>query len=130
LTKKSKKGAGFKGPWTHHTREPLMSPAWRAMSLPARCVLDRLEIEMMSNGGDAASNGRLIGTHSDFIKHGVPRNYVTTGIREAVALGFVVITEQGRGGNAASRRATKFRLTYYRFKIEADSMNVYDPTDD
>jgi hypothetical protein len=128
--RKSKKGSGITGPFVMHSRELLMSPAWRALSLPARRVLDRLEIEMMANGGPIASNGRLIGTHGDFIDYGVPRNYVTTGIRETVALGFVVVTEQGRGGNAASRRATQFRLTNYQFKIDPGSVTVLQPTYD
>jgi hypothetical protein len=35
-----------------------MSPAWRTLSLSARRVIDRIEIEMMNKGGDLKSNSR------------------------------------------------------------------------
>jgi hypothetical protein len=127
---KSKKGAAFKGPWVHTTRDLLMSPAWRALSLSARRVLNRLEIEMMSNGGAQSSNGCLIVTYTDFIEYGVRKDSLGSAIREAVALGLVAITEPGRGGNAAFRKATKYRLTYHRFKIAQDSTTTFEPTNE
>jgi hypothetical protein len=126
MTKKAKKGAGINEPFVMHTRAMFMSPAWRVLSLSARRVLERIEIEMMSNGGPEASNGRLVVTHDDFIKYGISRGSVAPAINEATALGFVEKTVQGRGGNATCREANRFRLTSYKFK-EAGTVH-YEPT--
>jgi hypothetical protein len=74
MSKKRKKGAAS-GPFVMHTREMIASPAWRVLSLSARRLLDRIEIEMMSHGGPR-SNARLPVTHNDFIKYGVRRNSI------------------------------------------------------
>ena len=88
----------------------LESPALGALSLSARRVLDRLEIEHMHHGG--ADNGRLQVPYSAFEQFGIHNNMIAPAIREAVALGFVRITEAGRGGNREFRRPTIYRLTY------------------
>lgn len=128
MSKKSRKGAPA-GPFVMHTREMFMSPAWRVLSLSARRLLDRIEIEMMSHGGPRW-NGRLPVTYGDFIKHGVRRNSIAPALREVVALGFVEITDQGRGGNAAYRKASKFRLTHHPFKEDPDGEVLYEPTNE
>jgi hypothetical protein len=128
MSKRSKKGAAS-GPFVMHTREMFMSPAWRVLSLSARRLLDRIEIEMMSHGGPR-SNGRLPVTHSDFIKYGVRRNSIAAALREVVVLGFLEITVQGRGGNAAYRKASQFRLTYHQFKEDRDGEVLYEPTNE
>jgi hypothetical protein len=128
MSKKSKKGAAS-GPFVMHTREMFMSPAWCVLSLSARRLLDRIEIEMMSHGGPR-SNGRLPVTYGDFIKHGVRRNSIASALREVVALGLLETTEQGRGGNAAYRKASQFRLTYHPFKEDRDGEVLYEPTNE
>jgi hypothetical protein len=128
MSKKRKKGAAS-GPFVMHTREMIASPAWRVLSLSARRLLDRIEIEMMSHGGPR-SNARLPVTHNDFIKYGVRRNSIAPALREVVALGFVEITVQGRGGNAAFRKASQFRLTYHAFKEDPDGEVLYEPTNE
>jgi hypothetical protein len=111
-----------------HTRAMFMSAAWRTMSLSARRVIERIEIEMMSNGGAGESNGRLVVTHDNFIEYGISRACLASAIREASALGFVEKTVQGRGGNAAGREANRFRLTSYKFKEHG--VTHYEPTND
>jgi hypothetical protein len=106
-----------------------MSPAWCVLSLSARRLLDRIEIEMMSHGGPR-SNGGLPVTYGDFIKYGVRRNSIASALREVVALGFLEITEQGRGGNAAYRKASKFRLTCHQFKANEYGEVLYEPTNE
>jgi hypothetical protein len=128
MSKKSKKGAAS-GPFVMHTREMFMSPAWCVLSLSARRLLDRIEIEMMAHGGPR-SNGRLPVTYGDFIKYGVRRNSIASALREVVALGFLEITEQGRGGNAAYRKASQFRLTHHPFKEDPDGEVLYEPTNE
>jgi hypothetical protein len=90
----------------------LSSPAWRALSLSARRIIDRISIELMNHGG--GDNGHLPVTYDDFEKYGIHRHSIAAGIREAAALGFIEITERGRAGNAEWRRPHLFRLTFAR----------------
>ena len=92
--------------------EMLESPAHRALSLSARRVLDRLEIELYRHGGKPEENGRLASTYDHFVEFGIERHAIGPAIREAVALGFVQITRQGCAGNAGYRQPTWYRLTY------------------
>jgi hypothetical protein len=97
-----------------HTIAMLRSPAWRILSLSARRMLDRIEIELADHGG--TDNGKLPVTFDDFQQYGIHRHAIGPAIREVVALGFVEITELGRAGNAEWRRPTLFRLTYRHTK--------------
>jgi hypothetical protein len=128
MSGKSKNGAAA-GPFVMHTREMLMSATWCVLSLSARRLLDRIEIEMMSHGGPR-SNGHLLVTYGDFRKYGVRRNSIASALREVVELGFLEITEHGRGGNAAYRKANRFRLTYQKFKLDPDGEVFYEPTNE
>jgi hypothetical protein len=109
------------GQFAARTIEMLESPAFRVLSLSARRVLDRLEIELAHHGGQ--DNGKLPVTYQHFHEYGVHRHAISPGIRECVALGFVEITEPGRAGNAEFRTPNLFRLTYKPTRVEA-------PTDD
>jgi hypothetical protein len=86
----------------------LEGPAWRALSNAARLVIYRIAIEHMSHGG--RENGNLTVTYDDFVGYGVRRSSISTAIRQAEALGFILVTERGRGGNAEFRRASKYAL--------------------
>jgi hypothetical protein len=88
------------------------SPAWRALSLPARQVLDRLEIELGRHKGRPESNGEIISTYEDFERYGIRKNSLAGAIREVVALGFVRITRKGSAGNENYRQPTLYLLTY------------------
>ena len=55
-------------------------------------------------------------TFDDFEEYGVHRHLITRALAELEALGFVVKTIEGRGGNAADRKAHQFRLTCHKFK--------------
>ncbi len=98
------------GQFAPHTIEMLRSPAWCTLSLSARRVLDRIEIELADHGG--VDNGKLPVTYDDFCRYGIHRHAIGPAIREAVALGFLEITEVGRAGNAEFRKPNLFRLTY------------------
>ena len=97
------------GQFAAHTIEMIRSPAWSVLSLSARRVLDRIEIEHAYHGGN--ENGRLPVTYDDFECYGIHRHSIAAAIRETVALGFAEITERGRAGNAEFRSPHKFRLT-------------------
>jgi hypothetical protein len=88
----------------------LESPAFRVLSLSARRMLDRIEIELAGHGG--TGNGKLPVTYDDFKEYGIHRHSIAPAIREIVALGFSEVTEHGRAGNAEYRRPNLFRLTY------------------
>jgi hypothetical protein len=90
--------------------EMLRSPAWCVLSLSARRILDRVEIELADHGG--VDNGKLPVTFNDFVRYGIHRHSIGPAIRECVALGFLEVTETGRAGNADWRKPNLFRLTY------------------
>jgi hypothetical protein len=96
--------------WVSYPRSMISSPAMRVLSLSAIRVMHRLEEEHMAHGG--AENGCLIVTHDQFIEWGIHKDSVSPGIREAVALGFVKITQPGAAGNEGYRRAARYLLTY------------------
>ncbi|MBR0697743.1 hypothetical protein [Bradyrhizobium lablabi] len=98
------------GQFAPRTIEMLESPAYRVLSLSARKVLDRLEIEMAHHGG--TDNGKLPVTYDQFQEYGIDRQAIAPAIREAVALGLLEITREGRAGNAEWRQPNLFRLTY------------------
>ena len=86
------------------------SPAWRVLSASAKKLIERIELEHAHHGG--TENGRLPVTYNDFVRHGIDRHAVSPALAEAVALGFVEVTERGRGGNAEFRRPNLFGLTF------------------
>jgi hypothetical protein len=90
--------------------EMLECEAYRVLSLSARRVLDRIEIELGHHGGN--DNGRLPVTYENFVDYGIDRHAIAPAIREAEALGFLEVTERGCGGNAEFRSPNLFRLTY------------------
>ncbi len=98
------------GQFIAHRTAMLQSPAWCALSLSGRRVLDRIEIEHAAHGG--AENGKLPVTYDDFEKYGMDRHAIGPAMREAVALGFIEITEAGMAANAEFRKPNQFRLTY------------------
>jgi hypothetical protein len=69
---------------------------------------------MAKHGG--TDNGRLPVTYDDFEAFGIHRHAIGPAIREAVALGFLQVTERGRAGNAEFRSPNYFRLTYRHSK--------------
>jgi hypothetical protein len=98
------------GQWSPRLIEMLESPAYRALSLSAHRAMARIEIELASHGGN--DNGRLTVTFEDFIAYGIHHNAIAPAIRELEALGFIHVTERGRGGNSEHRQPNKFFLTF------------------
>ena len=92
----------------------LESPAYRALSQAAHMVIARIEIELGHHGGN--DNGSLPVTFEHFVEYGIYRNGVAAAIREAEALGFIRVTERGRGGNAEHRRPNLFYSTFSNWR--------------
>jgi hypothetical protein len=99
-------------PFNWRLVEMQKSAAYRVLSLSARKILDRLEIELARHGFKPEENGRLPCTYGHFVEYGVERKAIAPAIRELVALGFVEVTRKGSAGNADHRQATLFLLTY------------------
>ena len=102
----------------------LDSPAYRALTGSAHKVISRIEVELGRHGGN--DNGRLPVTTDDFVEYGMHRTSVAPAIREAEALGFIRVTERGRGGNAEYRSPNLFFLTFARGRDSGKR----PPTDD
>jgi hypothetical protein len=98
------------GQWSGRLIEKFESPAYRVLSRTAHMVISRIEIELGHHGGN--DNGKLPVTTDDFVEYGMHRTSVAPGIREAEALGFIKVTERGRGGNREYRTPSLFFLTF------------------
>jgi hypothetical protein len=107
--------------------EMLASAAFRELSLGARKILDRLEIELASEG-DMNANGQLVVTFANLCFHGLDRHSIGPAMRELEALGFIRI-KQGRAGNPAFRQPNRFRLTY-RFGDGQPASNEWKQIED
>jgi hypothetical protein len=86
------------------------SAAYRVLSRAAHLVLSRIELELRYHAGK--NNGRLPVTYEQFQSYGLDRGSIAPALRELEALGFIEITQHGRGGNAEYRVPNLFRLTY------------------
>jgi hypothetical protein len=90
--------------------EMMESPAYRVLSLSAHRVLSRIEVEWAHHGGQ--DNGQLPVTFDDFVAYGLHRTAIGPALTELEALGFIVVTDQGKMAQAADyRRPKKFLLT-------------------
>jgi hypothetical protein len=74
MTKRTKKQLKINGQYVHHLADLIRSPAWQVLSLPARRLLDRIEIEYLRHDGQ--DNGQLAVTFNDFVNYGIHRHHV------------------------------------------------------
>jgi hypothetical protein len=97
--------------YTSRPVELIASPALRVLSKTAHLALLRIELELRQHAG--RQNGKLIVTKQQFVEFsGVHPRLVAPALRELEALGIIIITERGRGGNAEHRQPNRFRLNY------------------
>lgn len=116
-----KRRTSIEGQFAARTIAMINSPAFRVLSLSARKILDRAEIELASHGGK--DNGKLPITYGNFATYGIDNKSIAPAIREAVALGFLEVTERGRPSKADWRFPSKYRLTYRH-------TDTHNPTDE
>jgi hypothetical protein len=97
--------------FVYYTRDMIDSPAYRALSLQARKVLRRLELEHMAHGGQ--DNGKLPCRYHDFINYGCRKNGLSAALIEVEVLGFSKTMTLGTRpfGNIPGKAST-FLLTY------------------
>lgn len=108
--KKRKRFNKIDGQFSARTIEMMESPSFRLLSLSARRILDRIEIEHAHHGGQ--ENGKLIVTYDDFQRYGIERHSIRPAINELAACGFIRISEQGFSHGGDLRAPNRFRLTY------------------
>lgn len=99
-------------PWAWMTRAMLESPAWAALSIHARRIIDRVLIEHMAHAG--TQNGALPVSYADIEALGIRRNRISSAIEEAVSLGFLDHQRGRAAGGAAQGHVQLFRLTWLR----------------
>jgi hypothetical protein len=106
-----KRRTQIEGQFIAYTREMIESPAFRTLSLQARKVLHRLELEHCAHGG--AENGRLPCRYQDFEDYGCRRKGINHALIEVEALGFVkTITLGTRAYGDIRGKASTFLLNY------------------
>ena len=119
-----KRRSRISGQFSARLIEMLEAPGYRVLSRSAHMVISRIEIELASHGGN--DNGRLPVTTEDFVAYGMHRTSVASALRESEALGFIRITERGRGGNAEHRTPNKFFLTFAQGRDSRASPPTHD----
>jgi hypothetical protein len=93
----------------------LESPAYRALSMLARKVLNAIEVEHLKHGGK--DNGQLIVPYNQLRKYcggaskRTSKRLIAQAIRELEALGFIMVI-RGHAGNGVERAPNMFGLTY------------------
>jgi hypothetical protein len=93
------------------------SAAYRVLNNAERMMLDRIEIELSSHGGQ--DNGALPVTFSDFEEYGIRYPSIAPSRRALVALGFITF-EAGKYSNPTRQDPNRFGLTY---KLMSQSRN-------
>jgi hypothetical protein len=114
MSSRHKKNNSIDGQFNARTIEMMESPAYRALSLSAHRVLDRVCIELAHHGGN--DNGALPVTYEQFVEYGIHRHAIAPAMRELVALGFLEVTQRGRHSAGEHRWPNLFRLTWVNCK--------------
>jgi hypothetical protein len=78
--------------WVRLFLDTLEHPAYRALSINARRILDRLTIELHRCGG--VENGALRVLHADFVAFGVTRQYIAAAVDELETAGLIWSTRE------------------------------------
>ncbi len=99
-------------PWTWQTLELMCSPAWRAMSVNTRRLVDFLQVEHRQHA--ARENGNLKATYDGLVAHGLTRSKIRPATEEAEFLGLIRFERGGRW--AGTNQPSRFRLTFYADK--------------
>lgn len=111
-----------------HTRELLLSPAWRARSINCVRLLEFLEIEHLAHGG--FENGSLLAPFDQFKRFGITRRLIPEAIREAERLGLVVV-RRGKIRGQKQPKASRYKLTYLWTRTESDGVkDWHEPSDE
>jgi hypothetical protein len=91
-------------PWVWLTRDLLTSPAWRALGINARRLIDYLLIEHMGHGG--TRNGFLLAPWRELELFGIGARHISAAIKEVQRLGLV------RCRHGVGRQPNHYSLTW------------------
>jgi hypothetical protein len=97
-------------PWIWVTCEMLGAPAWRALPLNSRKVIDQILIEHMHHAG--SMNGQLKVTYDDFCAFGIRRTSIKEAIEIAEALGWIDVIARGGRSFGNVKRPSAYALTF------------------
>jgi len=95
--------------WAWMTSTMMGALTFRALSIAARRILDRLHVEHMAHAG--MENGALVVTYDQFEEWGVTRDDIRRGLEELYVTGFVEQTRQGFRV-ASSKTPSLYALTW------------------
>ena len=98
--------------WVWQTTEMMFSPAWKAMGINTRRLIDFLEIEHRNHAG--IENGNLMATYDQLVDFGISRSEISRAVKEAEYLGFIDVKRGGRW--ADTYQPSVYRLTFYATK--------------
>jgi hypothetical protein len=98
--------------WSSRPIDMQKSAAYRVLNKAEHMMLDRIEIELASHGGN--DNGALPVTFSDFEEYGIRRALISPSRRALVKLGFITFT-QGRHSSPTLQDPNLFGVTYKVF---------------
>ena len=98
--------------WVWQTTEMMFSPAWKAMGINTRRLIDFLEIEHRNHAG--IENGNLMATYDQLVDFGISRSEISRAVKEAEYLGFIDVKRGGRW--ADTNQPSVYRLTFYATK--------------
>jgi hypothetical protein len=96
--------------WIWLTQSMLESPAWAAMTLAARKVVERIGIEHCAHS--LKQNGELTVTYENFVAFGIRRSSIIEAIAIARGLGWIDIIVQGKPAQGTYRVASEYALTW------------------
>jgi hypothetical protein len=115
-------------PWMWVTKEMLESPAWRAMPLASRQIVERVMIEHMAHAG--TQNGNLPVTYDNFVDYGVRRSSIKKAISIARKLGFLDVVVPGLRGHGVARRPTLYGVPWLIREDWTPASNRWKPITD
>ncbi len=110
-------------PWVWLTRELVESPAWGALNLTSRKLIDFLLIEYMAHAG--TENGALVATHGQLGEFGLSRRLISDAVEECVFLGLLRVQQRGGLSWGGMKRPSLYRLTFYPDKDDGPPTNEW-----
>ena len=96
-------------PFVCLTIELIASPAWQAMTITARRIIDFLIVEQGNHGGH--ENGNLKAPYDQLVASGASRSLIKGAVEELKFLGLVRCEAGGRW--YGSNKPSTYRLTFF-----------------
>lgn len=108
-------------PWVWEPAAMKCSPAWKAMGINTRRLIDFLEVEHRNHAG--RENGNLMATYDQLVDFGLTRSEVNKAIDEAEFIGLIRCKRGGRW--AGTNQPSIYHLTFYADKNGSPATNAW-----